>query len=74
MITQKLIQQLKTDKEVIDRIIGKYVCSITRGDNGELIERTYGKDNEKLGYITQNIILKGHPRYEKLNLKLKEIE
>ncbi len=69
METQQLTSQL-TDKEMINRIIGRYICSISKGDNGELIEKTYENINGGLVYVTKNIIPRGHPRYEKLNGKL----
>ncbi len=70
METQQLISQLNNE-EIISRIIGKYVCSISKGDNGELIEKTYEIFDKDLMYITKNIIPKGHPRYEKLMEKIK---
>ncbi len=66
---QQLILQLN-NKEIIDRIIGKYVCSISKGNNGNLIEKTYEKINGDLVYVTKNIISKRHLRYEKLMEKI----
>ena len=57
------------EKEIVDRTLENYLCTLSRGDN-EIIEKTYETKNGKFVYLISNLIAKNHPRYPQLNLKL----
>jgi len=47
-------------REMIDRSIGKYICTISRKDKA-IEEKTYKNKNGAMVYLISNIILKDHP-------------
>ena len=56
-------------KEIIDRTIGSYLCTLSRDSKG-IMEKTYENKNGKIVYLIENIIPKNHSRYQQANLKL----
>lgn len=55
--------------ELKDRVIGKYQCTISRG-NREILEKTYEMINGRLSYVCINYVHENHPRYVELSDKL----
>jgi len=56
--------------EIVDRVIKNYVCSISRGENGRIAEKTYEIIDGNLKYLIENSIPRGHPRHEEIDNKL----
>ena len=56
-------------QELRDRVIGKYVLTISRNNLG-FDEKTYELINKKLNYVSTNNIPIGHPRHSELSDKL----
>lgn len=63
--------QTKQINELQDRIIGKYVCMISRNHDG-IDERTYEIINGELSFVQGglNHIPQNHPRYKELSDEL----
>jgi hypothetical protein len=61
----------KSGNELVDRVIGQYICTIVRSD-GKIIENTYELVDGRYRYACSNQIPQGHPRHSGLNSKLDE--